>query len=391
LRRKNGSKRKSYGSSKVLDGNYEKVIRDIRRVCREEATIEEIAEKWGVSRATFFNWLKKKGLSVTQICEEMKKELEEKEERRIKKKDIKKVPPKDFDEFMEFETVKKVYESMRINNLSESHINRTLRIWFKLCVFACKHPDYITQDDVHKFLVKMKEEGKDLRNVISTLQTIQKWQGRKILPSGIEQKEYKGKYTTCELMPEVRRIFLQYAKEMFPKYYDLIEAVAKFLFYTGSRREALKTFSVAGEVKINIPEYDTNEFIMVKTIEKGQKGEKRERLKIIPKHEFKLKHPLSEGEVKKVENMFNKILQRILREHKDKLNKDTIEYIKLGRALHIWRHTACRSALKAFKWHRLMVARLLGWDKPDNLQIYGDFGLMEMLREYIKEPPKFKF
>jgi len=389
--RKNGSKRRNYGSTRVLDANYNKVIRDLRRVCREELTVEEVAEKWGISRASLFNWLKKKGLSVTSICEEMRRELEEKEERKVRRKDIKKAPPKDYEEFLEFDIVKRVYESMKILNLSNGHINRTLRTWYKLCKFANKHPEYVTTEDTHRFLVKLQEEGKDLRNVISILQTIEKWTGKKILPTGVEQKEYKGKYTTAELNQNTRRLFLEYAKQLYPKDYELIEGVVKFLFYTGSRREALTNFSIVGELKLDLKEFDTNEFIIVKTKEKGKKGRKIEWNKIIPKSEFKLKSPLSVGDLKRLEKMFKKILDKLTNEHPELFNKDTIEYIKKGKVFHLWRHTSARSALKAFRWNRYLVAKLLGWEKPDNLKIYGDFGLMELLHEYVKEPPKFKF
>ena len=384
-------KKKAYGSTKILDEKYDEVIRELRKVCRQETTVEEVAEKFNVSRASFFNWLKRKGLSITQICSDMKKELEEKAERKVKRKDLRKAPPKDFKEFLSFEIVRKVADSMKIANLSESHIKRTLRTWFKICQFTSKHPEYLNEEDVMAYLTHRKEQGNEINNLISMIQTIEKWSGKKLLPSGVEQSEYKGKYTTAELNQEARKLFLEYAKQLYPKDYDLIEATVKFLFYTGSRREALTNFSVAGELKLDLKEYETNEFIIVKTREKGKKGRKIEWNKIVPKHEFKLRCPLSQGELKKLERQFKAILSKMLQEHKELFNKDTVEYIRKGKVFHLWRHTSARSALKAFRWNRYIVAKLLGWEKTDNLRIYGDFGALELLQEYVKEPPKFKF
>jgi hypothetical protein len=79
-------------------------------------------------------------------------------------------------------------------------------------------------------------------------------------------------------------------------------------------------------------------------------------------------------------------LKKILEEHPELFNNETIKYIKdAKRTLHLFRHTFARDALKAFKWNRYLVAKLGGWVKDSNLQIYGDYDLLSLIEASVEE------
>jgi hypothetical protein len=49
------------------------------------------------------------------------------------------------------------------------------------------------------------------------------------------------------------------------------------------------------------------------------------------------------------------------------------------------RHTSAREYLRAFKFNRYLVSKLLGWMKESNLSIYGDYSLLELLTVSTEE------
>jgi hypothetical protein len=93
----------------------------------------------------------------------------------------------------------------------------------------------------------------------------------------------------------------------------------------------------------------------------------------------------------KVRRITREILEKLLAERPELFNSDTVKYIKdAQKVLHLWRHTFAREALKAFKWNRYLVAKLGGWVKDSNLQIYGDYDLLSLI-EVSAEEHKMEF
>jgi len=395
-----------YGSSKALDVNRETVIRYLKR----GLTAEEVASKFGVGRRTLFLWLKKQGLSIKKLQEEAKKELEQKYNRTIKRVDLYRLPVTEREEFRQLDVVQKVIDRMMSANLSKRTINAHINFWYRLSagligeerILDPVHPiDALDPDRLTKYVRIIRERGYNVDAVKYALKTIAKWLEIS-LPPEFETSEYKGKYRQCELNVKMRYYFLKFAKELFPNEYDLIRSTAIFLFQSASRREALETAEILGYTKFKpIPEFNNEtEFLQIRTREKGKKGRKIEWIKLIPKSfaEYITKLPLTQTEIENLRKMMKNILFRIYHEFYDELNEDTKNYINLQTAkgiktkvFHIWRHTACRSALKSFKWKMYYVSKLLGWEKTENLKIYGDFTINQLLELETEEAPPFLY
>ncbi|RLE62231.1 MAG: hypothetical protein DRJ47_10990 [Thermoprotei archaeon] len=287
----------------------------------------------------------------------------------------------------------------------------TLRFWYNLCYELKLAPeDFIdAREDKEKleelrksildWLSKKVEQGYDKRTLIAQLQTLQKWLEVQILPSYIEQAEYRGKYQTAELTLEARELLARKliekarkSKRNHRKDYALTIRSIIFLYYTGSRAESLTNFAIEGEIKIEwdqfVKAYGETEFVIIKTEEKGKKGSKFTWRKLVPKSWAHLipQRNLTEDELSKIRRILRETLNEMLNEHPELFNKDTVKYIRdLSKVLHLWRHTFARDALRAFKWNRYLVAKLGGWVKDSNLQIYGDFDLISLIQEASKE------
>jgi integrase len=121
------------------------------------------------------------------------------------------------------------------------------------------------------------------------------------------------------------------------------------------------------------------------TVEKGKKGNKFTWTRLIPCEEYRLlynpnRFPLSEKELRIVRKALRYAYSEIMNKYPELFNADTKKYIvETGKVLHLWRHTAAREYLKAFHWNRHLVAKLLGWEKEDNLRIYGDYSALEII------------
>ena len=221
------------------------------------------------------------------------------------------------------------------------------------------------------------------------IKTLAKWLDIK-LPAYIQISEYKGKYVTAEITKEARKIFLETAKEVLkPSEYELVHDVVKVLF-RGGRRESLKTMRWNGEFEIPIKPY---KFVSFVTEEKGHLGRKLKWTRLMPIEEYRSlynpnRFPLSEKELRKVEELMKKVFKEMLKRYPDLFNKDTKDYLAKGKVFHIWRHTSAREYLKALNWNRYLVAKLLGWVKESNLSIYGDFSAIEILQNYYRGEPQ---
>jgi len=365
----------------------------IRR--RPSGSAEDYAESLGLGRSTLFYRLKQLNLTLEDVKKAVFYEAELETQKKIKKREIKALPPKDKQEFLRREVVQETIKKMKINNLTDTHIKTIIGVWYDICKRYKIAPEDFTEDSkldeirntIINYLNKLKEEGKEIRVYIAFLQTLAKWLEKPILPSYIEQTEYKGKYQSAELPPQLRELMVE---EIMKYNNDIAKLTLKswiFLYYTGSRAESLTNFSIEGEFKVSwrefIEVYGESEFIIVKTTEKGKKGQKFVWRKLIPKSWSNLipNRNLTKKELQKVREITRKILEKLVNKYPELFNNDTMKYvIDKKKTMHIWRHTFAREALKAFKWNRYLVSKLGGWIKDSNLQIYGDYDLLSLIQ-----------
>ncbi|MEM4976219.1 MAG: hypothetical protein QXT64_02725 [Desulfurococcaceae archaeon] len=342
----------------------------------------------------------------------------EKRERAVREKAKKYIIPTSWEEFINRPLIKNIVTAMRSKGLKETHINRTISEFYRYCmVNSPEHdltpvaPEYVVdkasstdpldREEVYSRtdrylqyrLEKLEEKGfePDINRLVSTFQTIQKWLGTRLLRPGITQQEYKGKYQTAEIplsvrVKLVRDLLEEWRKTKDKLYLKIIQGLI-ILYYTGSRRMVL--VKVPGEPRLRIDfsatikadwdkvvqVYNEREFYRVVTIEK--RGIRFN--KIIPKswgdlvRKFEL---FTEDEIDKA----TRILTRIIKKYESELNEDTRRYLRHSKVWHIWRHTANREALIAFEWNRMIVSKLLGWIKEQNLQIYGDYSIDQIFQ-----------
>jgi len=379
-----------------------KMIDNIKMLLRRNInySAEDIADSLGIARSTLFYRLKKLGISLEEIKKAVLFEIYQEQAKKIKKREKKALPPVTYDEFLEREVVKEIVKAMLSSNISESYRNDVLQFWYRLCFELKIAPeDFIEARENRELLEEIRKKiidfisikaqnGREKNALIAKLQALQKWLEVNILPSYIEQAEYKGKYQSAEIPLEARELLVRKLIEYGSNIAKLALRSIIFLYYTGSRAESLTNFTVEGEIRIEwlefVKAYGESEFIIVKTEEKGKKGKKFTWRKLIPKSWAKYipNRNLTSKELQKVRD----IIEKALREIEYPFNEDTKKYIyEKSKTLHIWRHTFARDALRAFKWNRYLVAKLGGWVKDSNLQIYGDFDLLSLIQEASKE------
>ena len=363
----------------------DKVINALRR--NLDYNGEELASITGIGRSTFFYRLQRLGIKLEEIRKALIYETELKRREKVYRKEIKRLPPSSFNEFLQREIVQKLIERLQSvkDQRNEFHAQRVLSVFYQYCSTLGIAPEDVVEiaksdpekifDYTTKFLAKLAEEGYEINAKIAELQTLQMWLYVQLLPPWIEQAEYKGKYTSAELTLEAREAMVNELIELCSngKRYD--KDICKLtlrswilLYYTGSRAESLTNFTIEQKIKVAWEKfkevYGTDEFVVVKTHEKGKKGKKYEWRKLIPAQWSKLipERNLTKKELEKVRSLTRTILLRLISEHGSKLfNNDTIRYIigeeleskkkkkrKQGRVLHIWRHTFAREALKSF-------------------------------------------
>ncbi|MEM1831900.1 MAG: hypothetical protein QXJ97_10270, partial [Desulfurococcaceae archaeon] len=342
----------------------------------------------------------------------------EKRERAVKEKAKRYIIPTSWEEFINRPLIRNVIMAMRAKGLRETHINRAISEFYRYCMVNAQEydlspiaPEYVLdkasstdpldREEIYSRtdrylqwrMEKMEEKGfePDINRLISTFQTIQKWLGARLLRPGITQSEYKGRYQTAEIpfsvrVKLVRDLLEEWRKTKDPLYLRIIQGLI-ILYYTGSRRMVL--VKVPGEPRLRIDfsatikadwdkvvqVYNEREFYRVVTIEK--RGIRFN--KIVPRswgdlvRKFEL---FTEDEIDKA----TRILTRIIKKYESELNEDTRRYLRHSKVWHIWRHTANREALIAFEWNRMIVSKLLGWIKEQNLQIYGDYSIDQIFQ-----------
>ena len=359
---------------------------------------EDLASQLNIGRSTLFYRLQTLGIKFNDLKEALKLEAEEKFKRKLERREVLRLPPKDYAEFLKRDIVQKVIKAMSLQT-SKAHMNRVLRKWYDLCrTFGISPEDLTTRppEEIQKYVMDYISdramEGRDINWLISVFQTLQKWLQIPLLPPGVTQKEYKGKYQQAQIPFEVRNLVV---KDLIDKYKETkntiyiraIQAMA-LLYYTGSRRQALLNYQKSDVIEVGDPDmieaFGESKFRIIATLEK--RGLRWNKLipysydKIIPAV------PFMPSELSKI----GRIIYEELLKYFDKYNEDTRRYLRLKKYYHVWRHTATREWLAGLRYNRYLVAKILGWIKDSNLVIYGDFDLLALLKVRA-EKHKIKF
>jgi integrase len=366
---------KKYGSTAFLDQVKDKVLAMIKQGRKPE----HIAVKFGVSERSLWYWLKKNNISISQLREETKKQKEELLRKGIEEIDKALQVPIDFNEFLNLSSVKTFIEELKASNLNKRYINYVLKKIYDCSKTLEVHPEVLDKDLVNKYLAGLEAGTSTIQNVKNALRQWLKFLGKPISKS-LGLKEYDGKYKQAYFNVKERLEFLRTAKKLYPEQYEKIRDIILFLFYTGSRAEALT----------NVQFREEENHAKAITLEKG-KGGKIQWEKTISKelcNNVKKYLPFNNGDLMK----FREIVKTII------ANMECNEISKkygLEHPLHIWRHTACVSCLYAFNWNIYVVGKLLGWKNPKMIiNVYGDIPseiLMKLaLGEKVETPP-FQF
>jgi len=372
-----------------------RIVREIRK--NPKLSASDLAERIKMARATLFYKLKKLGLTYQELVNGVIREAEEKYRRKLERRKVKRLPPRDKREFLEREIVQTVIKRMKSNKKKPEYIDRVISYWYRVCKYLGLAPeDFIpeSREDQEKlwnlmtqYISDRADEGFDIRNDISMLQSIQKWLGTQILAPGTTQSEYQGRYQEAEIDFEHRNKIVKDLLELYKKTRDIsyirtIQAMI-FLYYTGSRRQALTNFIWGETVKIRLKDFTDKfgeeRFKVVTTTEK--RGIQWKKLIPYSYYEILPQRPFSQKEISRI----MRILKEALMKYYDEYNEHTKLYLDKSKVFHIWRHTACREYLKAFKYNRALVSKLLGWKKESNLVIYGDYTLLELLNVMAEE------
>jgi hypothetical protein len=372
------------------------VAKQLRKDIRAPA--EKVASFLGIGRSTLFYRLQKLGIGFDELQRALTQEVEEEYRKKLERRELRRLPPKDKQEFLEREIVQKVLARMKGANKKATYINTVINYWWRLTKKLGITPEDFEEMDREKlydlvvqYLSDRASEGVDINNEVKMIQSIQKWLGVRIVPPGITQKEYKGKYQEAEIPLEIRNAVVSelldyYSNTRDKTYLRVIQAMA-FLYYTGSRRQALMNYQKGETVRVGlqplIKAVGTDRFRIVSTLEK--KDIYWRKLVPITYDEIVPPRAFSPSEVK----AFARIMKSVLMKYFDRFNKHTQLYLQKNKVYHIWRHTATRDYLKALGYNRYLVAKLLGWIKDSNLVIYGDYELLQLLQlaeeeHYIK-------
>lgn len=382
---------KPYGTTLVLDSRKNEVFELLAR----GVPASEVAKKFGVSRRTLFYWLKKQGVSIKQLQEEYKKRKEEEEKAKKEKLAKLGVVPESFEEFLKLEEVQKFYNWLKARHVTTAdQIVRTIhRVSMELNI----HPMMLLEDEgkekLTDLLAKYTEQYNKhtLESVKAHLRLWYKFYEQQP-PAILTLERYKSKIAHLAWFDvEDRYKILETARKMLSaQEYDLVRACLMFLFYTGSRAEALKNVRFE-ERKIKVNGNEITAVIAI-TQEKGRHGKKQWEKPIKPEIYFKYikgRLPVAEKELKWLRRVLKKIYEQVL-------DHESVKYeYAMRHPIHIWRHTAAMTLLHATDWNIGVVSEILGWENPEILfQIYGRMPpekKIAVVYGIIYEKPKFEY
>ena len=383
----------------VLKQNWKAIVYDI---CSGLAA-HDIAVKYQVGERSFWNFLKKIGVSMSDITAACKEEEEFKRMTKIEKVQKKmerlKILPTNFDDFRKLEIIQELEKQLRLKNDTEENIRRVVKAIYECSMFAAKHPEDLTIDDVLNFIdakrLEWQEKGKDLRaqhilaqfstQYISPLRVFAQFRGLPI-PPALSTTEYHSPYRKVRITVEYRYKLLKWIKEHYPKDFDLLRAVMIFLYETGSRAQALKNVQFLETTEFGIKVY------YAISEEKGKKARIRWEKPLNPRwYEYiKGRLPLrSEKDLNRVRRILKEAYEAVLPEGITK--KYALEH-----PFHVWRHTAANDLLEASNYNLMLVAQKLGWKNVQMIvNVYGTMDKAMLLKlsgyEVSYEAAKFEF
>ena len=389
--RKTQTQNKTYGTTIVLDQRKEEVFELLGR----GIPAEEVAKKFGVSRRSLFYWLRKQGISIKQLQQEYKKNQEEKEAKKREKLAKLGAVPASLEDFLKLEEVKSFYDWLRARSVTTAEdIVRTIH---KVCLELNIHPLILLEQEGKNKLTTYLAEAKE-KYAKQTLESfkahLRLWYkfNEKQPPAILTLERYKSKVAHLAWFNEEDRFkILEAARKMLKaEEYELFRATVMFLFYTGSRAEALKNVRFE-ERKIRVNGKEIPAVIAI-TQEKGRHGKKQWEKPIKPEIYFRYikgRLPIAEKELKWLRRVLKKIYEQVL-------DKNSVKYeYAMKHCIHIWRHTAAMTLLHATDWNIGLVAEILGWENPEILfQVYGRMPPEKKIAivmgiEY--EKPKFEY
>ena len=383
----------------AIKANWKAIVYD---VCSGLAA-HDLAAKYGsFSERSFWNFLKKLQLDFSDIKEACRKEEEFKRLTRLekvrKKQERMKILPTDFNEFRQLELIQELEKQLRLKGDTEAQIQRVSKAIFELSMWAGKHPEDITIDDVLNFVdakrLEWQEKGKDLRaqhvlaqfssQYISPLRVFAAFRGLPI-PPALSTTEYYSPYRKVRITVEQRYQILKWIKENYPEDYDMVRAVLIYLYETGSRASALSSVQF-----LETEEFGTRVIYAI-TEEKGKKARIRWEKPINPKwyKYIKGRLPLTQKDVGRVRRILRKAYEAVLPEGLTR--KYALEH-----GFHVWRHTAANDLLEASGYNLMLVAQKLGWKNVQMIvNVYGtmDRAMLLKLSGYNVdyEAAKFEF
>ncbi|MEM2848549.1 MAG: hypothetical protein QXM79_07250 [Zestosphaera sp.] len=357
-----------------------------------EMSAEELSSRLGIARSSLFNYMNRLGLKYKDIVEALKKEAEETLARKLEKREIRRALPTTKQEFLERSIVQQLRNAMISAGKKPYYVNRIISFFYRVCKATGLSPEDFIElhregrseelyNAITMFISDQASMGIDVNNIVRQLQTIQKWLGVRVLPPGVTQKEYKGKYQEAEIPLSIREEIVRELLELYKQtgdttYVRTIQAMI-ILYYTGSRRQALTNYVISDVVTVTHEKFiramRTNRFRIISTLEK--KDLRWNKLIPIYYDEAIPRANFSYAELKQIA----KILKEQLQKRIDRLNTHTRLYLEKSKVFHIWRHTATREYLRVLEYNRSLVAKLLGWIKDSNLVIYGDYSILQLL------------
>jgi len=382
---------KTYGTSLILDQRRKEVL----ELLAKGMPADEVAKKFGVSRRTLFYWLKKNSISIKKLQEEYKRQQEEKEAKKREKLARLGAVPQDFNEFLKIEEVQKFYNWLKARHVTTS--DAIVRTIHKVALELNIHPMMLLENEgkekLTELLAKYTEHysKQSLESIKAHLRLWYKF-NEKQPPAILTLERYKSKVAHLAWFDvEDRLRILETARKMLKAdEYDLFRATVLFLFYTGSRAEALKNVRFEErKIKVNGKEFVA---IIAITQEKGRHGKKQWEKPIKPNIYFRYikgRLPISEKELKWLRRTLKKIYEQVL-------DHESVKYeYAIKHPIHVWRHTAAMTLLHATDWNIGLVAEILGWENPEILfQVYGRMPPEKKIAivmgiEY--EKPKFEY
>ncbi|CCG27846.1 hypothetical recombinase [Alphaspiravirus yamagawaense] len=358
---------------------------------------EDVAKKFGVSRRTLYRWLERQGLTVQKIREEYQKLKEERERRKRERLAAIGEIPEDFEKFVEIEEVRKFLDWLKARRVTTAvDIVRTLH---RVCLDLGIHPMLLLEDEGKEKLTSLLAKYNEMYKkwtVESIKANLRLWYkfNEKMPPAILSLEAYKSNMAHLAWFNvSDRAVILETAFRLLDKeQFDKVRAALLFLFYTGSRAEALTNVRFeAREVQVDGKRITA---IIAITREKGRHGKKQWEKPLHPviyEKYIKGRLPFSQAELK----WLRRVLKAIYREAL-KGQESSVKYeYAMKHVIHIWRHTAAMSMLHATDWNVGLVAEILGWESPDILlKIYGrmppEWKIAQALGVTVERPP-FRF